>query len=233
MIKKILDITLTVLAWMFGIAFLISSISELSDGNILFAIGLLFGALLLLPPIKKVIINKIPKLNRWMITSFASVVLLASIGIFAPKPIPENTVAVTDSQEVAKKADSSVKTIIDKPAVLANSAVPKPIDQQPKALLNQENTKVATVKPKTDEVKVVKIESKSELSPEIKAESKPKPKPEPEPVKIADIPRGDDCSGLPRTCGKMANCAQARKALACGNGKLDKDNDGIPCESIC
>lgn len=229
MIRKTLNIVLNVLAWMFGIAFLISSISELSDGNILFAIGLLFGALLLLPPVKKLIINKIPKLNRWMITSFASVVLLASIGIFAPKPTPENTVAATNDQAVVKKTGSSVKTTVDKPIVLANSTVPEPIDQQPKALLNQENTKVEVVKPKTDEVKVVKTES----SPEIKAESKPKPKPKPEPIKIADIPRSDDCSGLPRTCGKMANCAQARKALACGNGRLDRDNDGIPCESIC
>lgn len=236
MIRKTINIVLNVLAWMFGIAFLISSISELSDGNILFAIGLLFGALLLLPPIKKLIINKIPKLNRWMITSFASVVLLASIGIFAPKPAPENTVAATDDQAVIKKTDSSVKTVVDKPVILANSTNPKPIDQQPKALLNQENTKVEVVEPKTDKVEVVKTESKSdEPSPVIKAESKPKPKPEPkpEPVKIADIPRGSDCSGLPRTCGKMANCAQAKKALACGNGRLDRDNDGIPCESIC
>lgn len=42
-----------------------------------------------------------------------------------------------------------------------------------------------------------------------------------------------DCSGLPRVCGQMANCAQARKALQCGNKRLDRDNDGIPCESIC
>lgn len=208
MIKKSLDIILNVFAWMFGIVFLISSISELSNGNILFAIGLLFGALLLLPPIKKLIINKIPKLNRWMITSFASVVILACIGIFAPKTAPENAVEIKNESAVVKKA-------VDKPAVLAKNIIPKPIDQQPKTLLNQENTEIEDVKPKMDKVEVIKSESK------------------PEPKKIADIPRTNDCSGLPRTCGKMANCAQARKALACGNGKLDRDNDGIPCESIC
>lgn len=42
-----------------------------------------------------------------------------------------------------------------------------------------------------------------------------------------------DCSGLPRVCGQMANCAQARKALQCGNKRLDRDRDGVPCESIC
>lgn len=224
MIKKSLNIILNVFAWMFGIAFLITSISELSDGNILFAIILLFGSLLLLPPIKKLIINKIPKLNRWMITSFASVVILASIGIFAPKPVSENIVAIKDNQAV-------VDTVVDKPIILANSTVPKPIDQQPKTLLSQEDNEIEDAKPKIDEVDVIKTES----SPEVKAESKPKsePKPKPEPIEVADISRKDDCSGLPRTCGQMANCAQARKALACGNGKLDRDNDGIPCESIC
>ena len=223
MMKKSLNIILNVFAWLFGIAFLISSFSELSDGNILFAIGLLVGALLLLPPIKKFIISKIPKLKRWMITLFASVVIFAFIGIFAPKPIPENTVAVTSDKAVVKKTDDSIKTIVDKPVVLENSTVPEPIEQQPKALLSQENSKVEDVKPKEDEVKVVKTEPK----PEIKAESKP------EPAKVADISRQDNCSGLPKTCGKMANCAQAKKALACGNGGLDRDNDGIPCESIC
>jgi endonuclease YncB( thermonuclease family) len=37
-----------------------------------------------------------------------------------------------------------------------------------------------------------------------------------------------------KTCGQMANCAEARFQLEqCGNSRLDRDNDGIPCESIC
>jgi deoxyribonuclease-1 len=32
----------------------------------------------------------------------------------------------------------------------------------------------------------------------------------------------------------MSSCAEARYHLEqCGNGRLDRDNDGIPCESIC
>ncbi len=42
-----------------------------------------------------------------------------------------------------------------------------------------------------------------------------------------------DCKGLPSTCGEMANCSQAKQALACGNKRLDRDNDGVPCESLC
>ena len=44
---------------------------------------------------------------------------------------------------------------------------------------------------------------------------------------------GSECKGLPRTCGQMASCAQAKLALKCGNTKLDRDKDGVPCESIC
>ena len=44
---------------------------------------------------------------------------------------------------------------------------------------------------------------------------------------------GSQCKGLPRTCGQMANCEQAKQALRCGNKKLDRDKDGVPCESIC
>ena len=44
---------------------------------------------------------------------------------------------------------------------------------------------------------------------------------------------GSQCKGLPRTCGQMVNCEQAKQALKCGNTKLDRDNDGVPCESIC
>ncbi len=41
------------------------------------------------------------------------------------------------------------------------------------------------------------------------------------------------CKGLPSTCGHMANCEQAKQALECGNKRLDRDKDGVPCESIC
>ncbi|WP_421684491.1 nuclease [Stutzerimonas urumqiensis] len=37
-----------------------------------------------------------------------------------------------------------------------------------------------------------------------------------------------------KTCGQMANCAEAQFHLnECGNSRLDRDNDSIPCESLC
>lgn len=43
---------------------------------------------------------------------------------------------------------------------------------------------------------------------------------------------GTGCGGA-TTCGQMASCEQAYACLNAGNGRLDRDNDGVPCESIC
>ncbi len=37
-----------------------------------------------------------------------------------------------------------------------------------------------------------------------------------------------------KTCSQMKNCAEAQyKLRQCGQSRLDRDHDGIPCESIC
>jgi hypothetical protein len=44
---------------------------------------------------------------------------------------------------------------------------------------------------------------------------------------------GKECGGK-RTCGQMANCAEAKHYFKdCGVRSLDRDHDGIPCESLC
>lgn len=35
------------------------------------------------------------------------------------------------------------------------------------------------------------------------------------------------------TCRQFDSCDTARQALSCGNTRLDGDQDGVPCESIC
>ncbi len=40
--------------------------------------------------------------------------------------------------------------------------------------------------------------------------------------------------GLKRLCGEMRTCAEAYYHFSqCGLRRLDADNDGIPCETIC
>jgi endonuclease YncB( thermonuclease family) len=44
---------------------------------------------------------------------------------------------------------------------------------------------------------------------------------------------GFSCDGKSK-CGDMSSCAEAKFYLnSCGVRRLDRDNDGIPCESIC
>ena len=52
-------------------------------------------------------------------------------------------------------------------------------------------------------------------------------------VKVKSDGSGNQCKNLPKTCGQMVSCEQAKLALKCGNTKLDRDKDGVPCESIC
>jgi hypothetical protein len=43
---------------------------------------------------------------------------------------------------------------------------------------------------------------------------------------------GASCNGATK-CTQMTSCDQAYACLAAGNGRLDGDSDGVPCESIC
>lgn len=44
---------------------------------------------------------------------------------------------------------------------------------------------------------------------------------------------GEACGGKSR-CGDMSSCAEAKHYLNdCGQSQLDRDHDGVPCESIC
>jgi hypothetical protein len=46
-------------------------------------------------------------------------------------------------------------------------------------------------------------------------------------------PGGFVCA-IRKTCNQMASCDEARFQLeSCNNRRLDRDGDGIPCESIC
>lgn len=49
---------------------------------------------------------------------------------------------------------------------------------------------------------------------------------------VAPPASGVSCNGA-TTCSQMASCEQARACLAAGRQSLDRDHDGIPCESIC
>lgn len=39
--------------------------------------------------------------------------------------------------------------------------------------------------------------------------------------------------GSKKYCHQMVSCEEAKRYLACGVSSLDKDGDGLPCESLC
>lgn len=43
---------------------------------------------------------------------------------------------------------------------------------------------------------------------------------------------GVSCPDITATCSHLT-CAQAYACLAAGHGGLDRDHDGVPCESVC
>lgn len=43
---------------------------------------------------------------------------------------------------------------------------------------------------------------------------------------------GATCPNRSATCTQLT-CAQAQACLAAGNRRLDRDNDGVPCENVC
>lgn len=49
----------------------------------------------------------------------------------------------------------------------------------------------------------------------------------------APIRAGGSACGGATTCSQMASCDQAYACLQAGDGGLDRDKDGVPCENIC
>lgn len=54
------------------------------------------------------------------------------------------------------------------------------------------------------------------------------------PTVTTDVAQAYDCGGK-KTCSKIQSCDEARFYLEqCSwGGKLDKDGDGVPCETLC
>jgi hypothetical protein len=44
---------------------------------------------------------------------------------------------------------------------------------------------------------------------------------------------GQPATALAQSCRSFKTCEEAMKSYKAGNTKLDRDKDGIPCESLC
>lgn len=115
------------------------------------------------------------------------------------------------------------------PVVAQNTE--KPIDDD----LNQDNPFNDENASTTVEANQVVSTTSQEPNLENNLVNEPEPVVEPEEEEVTVFREEDNnsCGGLPSRCTEMRDCKQAYQALECGNYKLDRDDDGIPCESIC
>jgi hypothetical protein len=44
---------------------------------------------------------------------------------------------------------------------------------------------------------------------------------------------GEPIAAVAQSCKSFKTCEEAMKSFRAGNTKLDRDKDGIPCESLC
>ncbi|WP_010200467.1 excalibur calcium-binding domain-containing protein [Psychrobacter sp. PAMC 21119] len=210
---NIKSIILTMLAWFFGILFLIAGLGAISSEGFLTGLVFIIGSTLLLPPIKHILINKVPKLSRGKLTLLGSVIIFGTLMTVSPSEEPVGT------NQTTADIDNTSKTVAE-PVVETKPEPPPAEEPLPvEAKISAEDSTISNPFDSTNSTPVALMEQ-------------PEPEIKPEPVQNSTT-SNQDCSGLPRTCGQMSSCAQAQKALQCGNGRLDRDNDGVPCESIC
>ena len=223
MLSKIGSKILSICSWIFGIMFaLVGFVAIFQEG---FFIGLLMfvGAILLLPPTKRRLIAKTSKLSKGRLSAMGSfAIILAAFGFSEPEPVPDSNntpqMLVSESKQQKNVANQTETDIEEKRLVEVED-------------INQDQNADRVDNPFTD---TEELTANSTDKVEIE-ETKPVVE-KPKPVPVVEKPKpvaNNSCSGLPRTCGKMSSCKQAYQALECGNRRLDKDKDGIPCESIC
>lgn len=89
-------------AWFFGVIFIIPALGFMLQGGILTGVLMLIGAALLLPPVKRLVLEKKPKLGKGKITIAGSILIFISL-LFTP--INEQTTA-SDSVDTEAEADT-------------------------------------------------------------------------------------------------------------------------------
>lgn len=109
---------LSVGAWFFGVFFILGALGILFEGSILAAVLMLIGGSLLLPPVKRIILGKKPKLSKGKITAAGSV--LAVIGLFL---IPTDDTMKSDDNKAEETIsnpsakDTKLDVINSKPTI--------------------------------------------------------------------------------------------------------------------
>lgn len=103
---------LSACAWFFGITFVLAGFGILlNEGGLFSGLLIMIGSCLLLPPIKRLILDKKPNLSRGKITAAGSILIL--IGCFAIKDTGEYSVA--DAQPLDNVVDKETLVLEAEP----------------------------------------------------------------------------------------------------------------------
>ena len=212
MLEKLAIFILNAIAWIIGIFFILIALVVFTKDGFLIGILILFSAISLLPPVRNIILSKIPRIDVWRLTTFSIILTIGSVIV--------SFVTVGEHEDFVQTTETSSNILLDDPVVSAqtNNNISEPDIQEPQMLISPENNDSEDISQTESNV----ILTEEETIPIVDEVLEPE-----------DTSTNDDCSGMYRTCGEMDSCEQAYRALECGNGKLDRDNDGIPCESIC
>lgn len=93
---------LSVGAWFFGVVFIITALGIMLQGGILTAVLMLIGGALLLPPVKRLVLEKKPKLGKGKITIAGSILIFISL-LFAPT---DEQATASDSVDIETEVDA-------------------------------------------------------------------------------------------------------------------------------
>lgn len=179
---------------------------------IVIVVGLFFLPLTILFLITWLVNSKVSN-KRVKNASFSVIGVLAllfgsvyAVGIINPS---------TQTEEIKEQTTTTTKAIVEKNKITSTPT------------LTPTKTPTLTITPKPTKKPTPTIKPTKILTPTIKPTSTPIP------TQAQQPSQGFTCIGK-TTCGEMTSCEEAYFYLnICGVSGLDRDKDGIPCESIC
>lgn len=95
------------LAWFFGILFLIAGLGAISSEGFLTVLVLIIGGALLLPPIISIVMNKVPKLSTGKLTLLVSVIIFGTLMTVSPSEEP------FEASQSTNNIDNMSKTVAE------------------------------------------------------------------------------------------------------------------------
>lgn len=118
-------------AWFFGVNFILGSLGALLEGSLVAGLLMLVGGILLLPPIKRLILDKKPNLSRGKITVVGSILIFISMFFFTSNDAekPDSSVESKPIKETVEKEEivEVAATPIENKIIEEETKIDKPV----------------------------------------------------------------------------------------------------------